>query len=112
MKLGRVPRLFERWCDSSWPKIRDRSAFVKRALRVSSYEPHQLDALRRAFDIAWAQICPRIDARRVAREEARISLAGIIFELPKGGNFDPQRLADYAVRVMLGGASGTQPEGQ
>lgn len=31
---------------------------------------------------------------------ARFTLAGIILALPKDGNFDPQRLADSAVRVM------------
>jgi hypothetical protein len=66
-----------------------------------SYEPHQLEALGKAFDDVWARVAPGIGSGRVAVETARIVLAGIMFGLSRRGNFDPQWLAENAVRMML-----------
>lgn len=59
-----------------------------------------MEALRKAFDLAWARISRTIRRDRVTVDLARFTLAGIILALPQDGNFDPQRLADSAVRVM------------
>jgi hypothetical protein len=69
------------------------------------YEPHQLNALGKAFDDVWARIGPNIGSHPVAVEIARITLAEIIFSLARRGNFDPQWLADNATGVMVSRAS-------
>jgi hypothetical protein len=78
---------------------------------VSSYEPHELKALGKAFDSAWQRIAPNIRKRKVATEVARILLADILFGLARRGNLDERWLADNAVSAALGrngvGVTGT-----
>jgi hypothetical protein len=69
----------------------------------ASYDEDQLKALGKAFDDAWTQIAPHISKRAQAIEAARLTLADTVLGLAKMGNFDPQQLADAAVRRMLAG---------
>jgi hypothetical protein len=73
---------------------------------VSIYEPHELKALRKAFDIAWERITPNIRKQGLSIEVTRIALADTLFRLIRHGNLDESRLADNAVRVMFCRASG------
>jgi hypothetical protein len=79
---------------------------------VSSYGPLELEALGKAFDIAWERIVPNISKRVVAMELARIVLANIVFGLARHGNFDPRWLADNAVALMLSHTSESRPQGR
>ena len=73
---------------------------------MSSFEPQQLNALAEAFDIAWKRIAPKISNRSADMEFARLVLADVILSLTRHGNFDPQWLADHAVRIVLPRACG------
>jgi hypothetical protein len=76
---------------------------ARRLFESASYNPEQLKALGKAFDDAWVRVSPNVSARAEAVEAARLTLADIILTLAKQGDFDPGRLADEAVRLILTG---------
>jgi cytosine/adenosine deaminase-related metal-dependent hydrolase len=80
-------------------------AVMKAYQRIAnaSCDPDQLKALREAFDDAWERVAPHVSQRADAVEAARLTLADIVLGLAKAGNFDPQQLADAAVKLILGG---------
>jgi hypothetical protein len=65
------------------------------------YDPDELNTIRMAFDAAWEQIAPEVDAKPEAIEAARLKLAEIVLSLTRNGTKDPQQLTDAAVRLML-----------
>jgi hypothetical protein len=69
-------------------------------IQSASYGPDEVKALGQAFDDAWARIAPSVSTRAEAVEAARLKLAGVILGLAKRGNFDPQHLADEAIKSM------------
>jgi hypothetical protein len=73
---------------------------ARRRIQNASYGPSELKALGKAFDDAWRRIAPGISNRPAALNAARFKLADILLALARQGNFDPQRLADEAVRLM------------
>ena len=72
-----------------------------RLVNSASYDPDQVKALGQAFDAAWAHVGPSVSSRAHAIEAARLKLANIVLGFAKAGNFDPQLLADAAVKRML-----------
>ena len=73
---------------------------ARQLITNSSFGPDQVKAMGKALDDAWAQLAPSIDNRPEAIEAVRFALADIILSLGVQGNFNPQWLADTAVRVM------------
>jgi hypothetical protein len=82
---------------------------ARRLIQNASYGPDQVKALGQAFDDAWKRIAPSVSSRPQDIEAARFALADMILGLAKQGNFDPQWLADTAVKVMLSGTSRRNP---
>jgi hypothetical protein len=78
---------------------------ARRLFESASYGPEQLKALGKAFDDAWERVSSRVSARAEAVEAARLTLADIMLGLAKKGDFDPEHLADAAVRMMLASPS-------
>jgi hypothetical protein len=74
---------------------------ARQLIANASYDPDQLKALGKAFDDAWDRAAPHVSGRAEAIEAARLTLADIVLGLAKSGVFDPQKLADAAVRRML-----------
>ena len=84
-----------------------RVRLLGRGLRMSTpahYEfvvwPGSGEGHGEALDDAWAQLAPSVNNRPEAIEAARFALADIILSLGVQGNFNPQWLADTAVRAM------------
>jgi hypothetical protein len=80
---------------------------------ATSFDPDALKVLTRAFDNAWSEISPRIDADPVVTEAARMSLASIILGLAAPPQPAPNGLKALAVaifcaryRIELDGPSG------
>lgn len=78
---------------------------ARQLVESASYDPEQLKALGKAFDDAWERVSPHVSARAEAVEAARLTLADIVLTLAKRGDFDPKRLAEAAVRLMITGPS-------
>ena len=80
-----------------------------RLIENASYAPDQLNAIRKAFDHAWARIAPSVSQRPEAIEAARLKLAGVVLGLAKQGNVDPQQLADTAIQLMCAAPQKLRP---
>jgi hypothetical protein len=72
----------------------------------TSFDPHQLRALYKAFDDAWARVAPDVSSRPTAIEATRLKLAEIILGLAKNSHLDPKQLADDAVLLMQSRSTG------
>jgi hypothetical protein len=82
---------------------------ARQLIENSSFGPDEVKAMGKALDDAWAQLAPRVDDRPEAIEAARFALADIILSLGAQGNFNPQWLADTAVKFMVTRSSRFQP---
>src|SRR5262245_18877174 len=76
---------------------------ARQRIAGASYGPDELETLAKAFDDAWERVSPHVSTD--ATEAARLTLADIILGLAKQGTFDPERLADAAVQLILGAPS-------
>jgi hypothetical protein len=76
---------------------------ARQLILSASYAPEQLKALGKGLEDAWERIAPHVSARADAIEAARLTLADIVLGLAKQGDFDPGRLTEAAVRLMLSG---------
>jgi hypothetical protein len=78
---------------------------ARQLIENSSFRPDQVKAMGKALDDAWAQLAPSVDDRPEAIQAARFALADIILSLGSQGYFNPQWVADTAVRLMRSRAS-------
>jgi hypothetical protein len=67
----------------------------------ATFDPDQLKAIRKGFDVAWAQIAPQISQRPEAIEAGRLKLASIVLSVAKRGALDPKQLSDEAIKLMV-----------
>ena len=81
---------------------------ARQLIANASYDPDQVKALGTAFENAWEVLAPNVGSCPEAIEAARFALADVVLGLAKQGNFDPEWLADTAVRLMLSSSSGIQ----
>jgi hypothetical protein len=74
---------------------------ARQLIANSSFAPDQVKAMGKALDDAWVQLAPSVDDRPETIQAARFALADIILSLGAQGNFDPDWLAETAVRLMI-----------
>ena len=74
---------------------------ARKLLGDANFDPAELKAIGKAFDDAWEQVSPHVDARPEATEAARLKLAEIILGITRDGTRDPERAIEQAVRQML-----------
>jgi hypothetical protein len=83
---------------------------ARQLLSAANFDPAQLRAIGRAFDDAWEQVSPHIDARPEAMEAARLKLAEIMLGITRDGIQDPARVIERAVSQMLAGPTAIGPK--
>jgi hypothetical protein len=71
-----------------------------RLIAEATFDPVQLNAIKKAFDDAWAQIAPNVSSRPEAIEAGRLRLASIVLSAAKRGILDPKQLTDEALRLL------------
>jgi len=83
---------------------------ARKLLSDATFDPAELKAIGRAFDDAWEQVSPHVDARPEAIEAARLKLAEIMLGITRDGTRDPDRVIEQAVRQMLAGPTTIGPK--
>jgi hypothetical protein len=76
----------------------------------ANFDPAELKAIGKAFDDAWEQVAPHVDARPEAIEAARLKLAEIILGITMNVTRDPDHVVEQAVRQMLTGPTAIGPK--
>jgi hypothetical protein len=70
----------------------------------STYDPEQVKVLGEAFEGAWKRIAANVGSTPASIEAARLQLAATILSLANGGDIDPEKLKEAALKKMLPGA--------
>ena len=66
----------------------------------NSYQPEQLNKVTEAFDLAWPQIMLADPATDLQLEQLRQRLANFIVACACRGEFEPEKLAQTALRAF------------
>lgn len=74
---------------------------IRKLIDNASFAPETLDVIYRAFDLAWAEVAPRLGTDPTAIEFARTRLAQIVLAQSPSEPTDPLPIKTAAVAAFV-----------